>query len=57
MDIKLHTKKFGEIFYKIDEDDLHIIQNHKIYACKLKNDKLYLIGNLITFFYAVYLHS
>ena len=43
MDIKLHTKKFGEIFYKIDEDDLHIIQNHKIYACKLKNDKLYLI--------------
>lgn len=43
MDIKLQTKKFGEIFYKIDEEDIHLIRNHKIYACKLQNNKIYLI--------------
>lgn len=43
MDIKLKTKKFGEIIYKIDDEDVHLIHNHKIYACKLKNDKIYLI--------------
>lgn len=40
---KLITKKFGEILYEIDEEDLHFIKNHKLYACKLSNDKLYII--------------
>lgn len=43
LNIKLQTKKFGEIFYKIDDEDVHLIKNHKIYACKLPNNKIYLI--------------
>lgn len=43
MDIKLKTKKFGEILYKIDDEDINLIHNHKIYACKLQNNKIYLI--------------
>ena len=40
---ELETKKFGKIFYKIDKEDLSLIENHKVYACKLSNNKLYLI--------------
>lgn len=45
MDITLNTKKFGTIIYKIDKEDYHLIENYKIYACKLGNNKLYLIRN------------
>lgn len=40
---ELETKKFGKIFYEIDKEDLSLIENHKVYACKLSNNKLYLI--------------
>lgn len=43
MELKLQTKKFGEILYKIDEEDLHLIENHKIYASKPNKDKIYLL--------------
>ena len=43
MDIKLQTKKFGEIIYKIDEEDFYLIENHKIYASKPNKNKIYLI--------------
>jgi hypothetical protein len=43
MELKLRTKKFGEILYKIDEEDLHLIENHKIYASKPNKDKIYLL--------------
>lgn len=44
MDIKLDTKKFGEIIFKIDESDYKkFVQNRKIYVSKMCNDKFYLI--------------
>ena len=43
MELKLQTKKFGEILYKIDEEDLHLIENHKIYASKPSKNKIYLL--------------
>ena len=43
MKILLKTIKFGDIFYQIDKKYLNLVKNHKIYACLLNNNKLYLI--------------
>ena len=42
MKILLKTIKFGDIFYQIDKKYLNLVKNHKIYACLLNNNKLYL---------------
>jgi len=43
MKLKLKTIKFGEITYYIDKEDLFLLENHKIYACKPNKKNIYLI--------------
>lgn len=43
MKLKLKTLKFGEITFYIDKEDLDLLDNHKIYACKPNKKKIYLI--------------
>lgn len=42
MEVNIRSKKFGEIIFKIDDEDYKIIENRKIYASKMNNGKLYL---------------
>lgn len=43
MKLKLKTIKFGEITFYIDKEDLILLENHKIFACKPNKKQIYLI--------------